>query len=797
MSIFLRLLMIPILLVGIIGFSAGPAYALDSVIYVDINANGAGDGTSWTDAYTDLQSALLSAPPAGTQVWVAGGTYYPVSNPSNPPTELEKSATFQLMDGVGIYGGFAGTEGTLDERDPSVNVTILSGDIGVPSNSDDNIFHVVTGSVTDSTAVLDGFTITAGNAIEDPAELNGGGILNVGGSPTISNMVISNNEGVFGGGMFNYNGASPTVTNVTFSGNSAVRGAGMYNNTNSSPTVTNVTFATNTASFRGGGMTTSGGTPTLRNVTFYGNSAPKGGAMHNAANGDPTLINVTFSENTASEDGESIFNDFSDPVIINSILYNDNAGSQEEIFNNNSTPIVSYSIVQGGYTGTGNLNVNPLLGSLQDNGGYTQTIALLPGSPAIDAGDDVNCPAADQRGLTRPQGTHCDMGAYEIDNVPPTTSLDSYPPDPDSDNTPTFTFSGDDGDGSGVASFLCRMDGGSYIPCTSPFTSAPLSAGSHTFDVYAVDNASNADQSPETHTWTLAFTPTLVSSIVRADASPTSAASVNFTVTFSANVTGVGTGDFQLTTIGASGASITGVSGSNTTYTVSVNTGTTNGTIRLDIPNSADIDDSFGNSPTNLPYTTGQTYTINKTGTFQDVPNDHWAWRWIEGLYYAGVTSGCGSGNYCPSTVITRDQMAVFLLRAKYGSSYSPPLPSGVFQDVPTDHWAAAWIERLAAEGITSGCGSGNYCPSIPITRDQMAVFLLRAKYGSSYSPPLPSGVFQDVPTDHWAAAWIERLAAEGITSGCGSSNYCPTTPVTRDQMAVFLLRTFSIPPLP
>jgi hypothetical protein len=183
--------------------------------------------------------------------------------------------------------------------------------------------------------------------------------------------------------------------------------------------------------------------------------------------------------------------------------------------------------------------------------------------------------------------------------------------------------------------------------------------------------------------------------------------------------------------------------------------------------------------------------------TFADVASNYWAWRWIEGLSSAGVTSGCGGGNYCPTTPVTRDQMAVFLLKAKHGTSYSPPAASGLFLDVPTNHWAAAWIERLAAEGITSGCGGGNYCPGQPVTRDQMAVFLLKAKHGTSYSPPAASGVFLDVPTNYWAAAWIERLAAEGITGGCGGGNYCPATPVTRDQMAVFLLKTFNIPPLP
>ncbi|HEX5837999.1 MAG TPA: right-handed parallel beta-helix repeat-containing protein, partial [Anaerolineales bacterium] len=598
--------MIPILLIGVFGFAARPAYAVTMVIYVDSSAGGAEDGTSWADAYTDLQSALLSAPPAGTQVWVAAGTYYPVSNPSDPPTELDRSATFQLLDGIGVYGGFDGTEGALDERDPSVNVTILSGDIGVPANSDDNIFHVVTGSGTDSTAVLDGFTITAGNATGDPAELNGGGILNVGGSPTISNMVISNNIGVFGGGMFNYNGASPTVTNVTFIGNSAQRAGGMYNNLNSHSILTNVTFVSNSASSRGGGMTTSTSSPTLTNVTFHDNSAPRGGGLHNAFSGNPTLINVTFSENSVTENGGSIYNESSSPVITNSILYNNTQGTQVEIYNASGTPTVRYSIVEGGYTGTGNLDQDPLLGALQDNGGFTQTMALGSGSPAIEAGNDADCPATDQRGISRPQGAHCDIGAYEfVDNDPPDTTIGSTPPDPDSDNTPTFTFSGSDVGGSGVASFMCQMDGGGFTSCTSPFTSPALLPGSHTFEVRAIDYLSNPDPTPASYTWTLDYTPTLVSSIVRADANPTSVASVDFTVTFSANVTGVDSGDFELSTSGISGASITGVSGSGNIYTVSVNTGTTNGTIRLDIPAQTDIADPIGNSLTNLPFTGG------------------------------------------------------------------------------------------------------------------------------------------------------------------------------------------------
>jgi hypothetical protein len=187
---------------------------------------------------------------------------------------------------------------------------------------------------------------------------------------------------------------------------------------------------------------------------------------------------------------------------------------------------------------------------------------------------------------------------------------------------------------------------------------------------------------------------------------------------------------------------------------------------------------------------------LTDTATFEDVPPNHWAWAHVEAIYAAGITSGCGTRLYCPTTPVTRDQMAVFLLRGIHGSTYNPPPMTGtVFADVPMGYWAGAWIEQLAAEGITAGCSSDNYCPTTPVTRDQMAVFLLRAKYGVSYNPPAANGaLFSDVPIGHWAGAWVEQLAAEGITAGCSSNNYCPTTPVTRDQMAVFLQRTFNLP---
>ncbi len=191
-------------------------------------------------------------------------------------------------------------------------------------------------------------------------------------------------------------------------------------------------------------------------------------------------------------------------------------------------------------------------------------------------------------------------------------------------------------------------------------------------------------------------------------------------------------------------------------------------------------------------------YSTLPPPTFADVPVSYWAFEWIERLYAAGITGGCGGGNYCPDSSVTRAQMAIFLERVLHGSSYTPPaVGNGTgFGDVPITHWAAAWIKQLAAEGITGGCGGGNYCPEAVVNRAQMAVFLLRAKHGPSYAPSAvgASTGFGDVPATHWAAAWIKQLVAEGITAGCGNGNYCPEAPVTRAQMAVFLVRTFNLP---
>ena len=139
--------------------------------------------------------------------------------------------------------------------------------------------------------------------------------------------------------------------------------------------------------------------------------------------------------------------------------------------------------------------------------------------------------------------------------------------------------------------------------------------------------------------------------------------------------------------------------------------------------------------------------------------------------------------------------MAIFLLRAKYQETHLPPPATGtVFADVPASHPAASWIEQLFAEGITAGCGGGNYCPNASVRRDQMAVFLLRTREGAGYTPPPCTGMFTDVPCSNFFAPWVEELARRNTTAGCGPSTYCPADPVTREQMAVFITRIFALP---
>jgi hypothetical protein len=189
--------------------------------------------------------------------------------------------------------------------------------------------------------------------------------------------------------------------------------------------------------------------------------------------------------------------------------------------------------------------------------------------------------------------------------------------------------------------------------------------------------------------------------------------------------------------------------------------------------------------------------------TFADVPPTYWVWSFIENLYAHGVPTTCGDSPllFCPDAPMTRGDMAIFLLRAKEGSAYAPPpCATPAFADVPCSDPLAPWINELVQRGVTAGCGGGNYCPANPVTRDQMAVFLILTARGPGYNPDrtCPPAPFNDVPCTTPFYPWVKELVSRGVTAGCGGGSYCPGSTVTRAQMSVFLSVMFGLlPPAP
>ena len=317
-----------------------------TIIYVDCDAAGGNDGSSWTDAYSSLGDALGAAA-AGDEIWVAEGVYYPASDAT------ARSASFELRDELGLYGGFSGTEAERDQRDWEANPTVLSGDLDRNDATDDggivtdtvnitgsNAYHVVTGEGVTETAALAGFIITAGSA--DGAEWpqdTGGGMYNVESSPQLVNVAfIGNYAYVRGGGMYNSD-STPTLTNVTFSANRAQYGAGMRN-TNSNPTLTSVAFSSNQATGSGGGMYNHLSSPSLTDVTFTGNEANYGGGIYNWTS-TAALTNVTFSGNQATTSGGGIYNHLGSPNLTDVTFTGNEANYGGGIYNWTSTPTLT------------------------------------------------------------------------------------------------------------------------------------------------------------------------------------------------------------------------------------------------------------------------------------------------------------------------------------------------------------------------------------------------------------------------------------------------------------------------
>jgi YVTN family beta-propeller protein len=174
-------------------------------------------------------------------------------------------------------------------------------------------------------------------------------------------------------------------------------------------------------------------------------------------------------------------------------------------------------------------------------------------------------------------------------------------------------------------------------------------------------------------------------------------------------------------------------------------------------------------------------------GGFNDVPYGFWADDFIYALSQAGITGGCGNGNYCPSGPVTRGMMAVFII-ASMDETPSPAAYNAYFNDIANDGFAP-YINRMSELGITGGCGGNSYCPSAPVTRAMMAVFIETAM--GVLLPGCAGDVFNDVGASTFGCGFIEDFASRGITGGCGGGSYCPNDPVTRGQMAVFLGKAF------
>ncbi|MBI5368690.1 MAG: right-handed parallel beta-helix repeat-containing protein [Planctomycetes bacterium] len=415
------------------------------VLFVSRATTGdAGDGRSWRTAWSTIESALADARD-GDEIWVAAGTYTPAATVSG------RDATFQLWEGVSLYGGFAGHEANRGARDPEAHPTILSGDIGRAGNAADNCYHVVTGA---DRALLDGFVIQGGNGRDEPdaapapapnpgvgpppvaggpppgAGLHtspaavlaapprsaGGGLLCFRTAPVVRNCTFRDNVALKGGAVYAMtartlpapgatppHAPAPRFVDCTFEHNRALlRGGAAAHDLGTSPVYEGCRFLDNACDDKGGGMYNDFGcAPVLVQCLFARNAAWTAAALGNDGGSSPLLVHCTLARNRARDLGGSLYQGTgpaNDPVLVGCIVWGNACGvgpaepaATAGIDNwHDSRPVITGSCVQGGDPGAGNLDADP---RFRDAAGGD--FRLAPDSPCAGAGYTAAPPRAD------------------------------------------------------------------------------------------------------------------------------------------------------------------------------------------------------------------------------------------------------------------------------------------------------------------------------------------------------------------------------------------------------------------
>jgi predicted outer membrane repeat protein len=937
------LLLVPTLAFVMLVSMAGVALA-GTVWYVNQAATGANDGSSWSDAFTDLQSALThSSLAAGDEIWVAAGTYKPTGG-------TDRTVSFTLNAGVALYGGFAGGETSLDARNWVDNATVLSGDIGVAGDTADNSYHVVRCAGHNYqpglTAVLDGFTVTGGRAegtgSEHDPNSQGGGMYNLASSPTVRNVIFTGNWGYLGGGMVNRDDSSPTLEDVTFDGNEGLLvGGGMFNRTRSSPALTDVTFSGNVTvvsvggggggmynfylcspvltrvSFRNnaaGGGAAGGGiyaenecSLALTDVTFVGNSATTGGALRlsvgasavlrgarftantasyasNAihayqsaglnitdavfernssagnyagalyvSNSTATVTNAVFSNNTVVESsggasyggavfsqlstahtlsftnvsfagnvagwfGGALYSDFGSPTLVNCVVWGNSAtyGSNQIRPSSTGAVTVSYSIVEGGWTGAGsdNLSDDPLfVDAAADN------LRLQAGSPAIDAGNNSapGLPATDLDGRPRivdgnkDGAAVVDMGAYELSDT--TAPVVTPPTDKTAEATGPSGASvaweaataTDDVDGElpeSALRYYLAYDTSEEQEITSPHlfplgvttvtcaaTDAAGNTGTATFTVTVSDTTPPEVEGVQVRPLWPAPGDEVTVSVTIADAA-TDVSSVEYRLDYGAwTPMSAVDGDFDSPSETAV-VMFTGLtSGMHTVHVRATDSATPPNTSVGTVVATIVVRGGVDPLPTfTLTYLAGEGGSISGK-TEQRVEPGEDGTR-VTAVPYEGYRFVRWSDGRTSASRTDRFVQADLTVTAEFEAVEPPPPPP------PVDHWTditdAEWrelygVEAEAVARVAEGYSDGTFRPSLLVTRAQFAKMALEGLGVATHFPT--QNTYSDVLPSHQYFGWVEGAALAHLVTGYPDGSFRPAGQITRQQALSILGR--------